>query len=892
MTDNNFKGLLYELYIRDHIIDTLKNDTYLWKDISESKLIHYGLFDSHNTSRIYRKDKMLNNYQDTGIDLIQIIDDKNIKLIQCKNGYNNGLTIKNLSGFLYWMVKTNLKYEGNIYYNSKLSINLKNLKNEKVKFIFKEIDNKNKKIIENNIIEYKPYNYQLDAFNKINEYFKFNNRCILNLPCGTGKTFTSFLISQNYKQIIFVSPLIEFSRQNLDRFVDYGYKYKTKIINSDNDRNITSINEFIDNNKKFLISTTYDSMDLINECMDKFDNPLFIIDEFHNISINNLSNKDDYIYKLLFSNHKILFLSATPRIYNLEDNFKYSLDYSIDSDIKNNSDNSDNSDDSDDENDNKDNIFGKIVYKMSINEAIKNKYICDYKIYIPFFEQDNKDFYNDINDEINYKIDDINKNKMIYLFISLINTNSKKTIIYCNEINEINEMIKIFKSLNEYFSLDVNIQSITSKNNYKERKEILNTFEYDNNNIQLLFSCRILDECIDIPLCDSIYITYPSNSKIRNIQRISRALRINKNNPNKIANIFVYCDEYDDITTFLSSIKEYDIDITQKVKINYYEHFDKKMDNKLIDKYDNLLNKYIIGIKEYNFNNWIEILNEIEYHYENKIKITNKKLKFWLCRQKLNFKNNLNIMKNLEIRNKFELFLNKYNLKITNTNNLSNNDKWNEQYDKLVNFINENNKLPSKDSKNEFEKKLGTFLGHQNTNYNKKMAIMKNNEEIYEKYKLFLEKYNHLFRSNTKIWEDHFEELKNYIDTNNKLPSVESKDPSIKKIGKFLDHSKQNYKKKTQIMKNEDIYNKFESFLEEYSDYFSSNEEKWINTYKLLIEYIDKNNEYPSPISNNYDIKKLGTFLKIQKENFKNKKNIMRTNEKVYNIFKEFLQKY
>ena len=44
-----------------------------------------------------------------------------------------------------------------------------------------------------------------------------------------------------------------------------------------------------------------------------------IIDEFHNLSKNNIIDEEDDFYKVLNSDHKIMFMSATPRVYELED---------------------------------------------------------------------------------------------------------------------------------------------------------------------------------------------------------------------------------------------------------------------------------------------------------------------------------------------------------------------------------------------------------------------------------------------------------------------------------------------------------------------------------------------------------------------------------------------
>ena len=51
---------------------------------------------------------------------------------------------------------------------------------------------------------YKPYDYQLCAVKKSEEHFKNNNRGILSMPCGTGKTFASYLIAEQYSQLIII----------------------------------------------------------------------------------------------------------------------------------------------------------------------------------------------------------------------------------------------------------------------------------------------------------------------------------------------------------------------------------------------------------------------------------------------------------------------------------------------------------------------------------------------------------------------------------------------------------------------------------------------------------------------------------------------------------------
>ena len=79
-----------------------------------------------------------------------------------------------------------------------------------------------------------------------------------------------------------------------------------------------------------------------------------------------------------------------------------------------------------------------------------------------------------------------------------MNNGTRKCIIYCVNTDEIDNMRLALDMLNDYYCLDINHAQITSKNTQKERSEILEHFD-KSTNIELLFSVRILDECIDIP---------------------------------------------------------------------------------------------------------------------------------------------------------------------------------------------------------------------------------------------------------------------------------------------------------------------------------------------------------------------------------------------------------
>jgi len=507
--NNQEKGLLYEKYVKDFIIQKIGCNAYLWNECPENILIDNALVDSHNDMRLIRKDikeGYLHTHKDIGIDIIQL--DNRCSIVQCKNGYSNGLCVDDISGimmrsnfmrdvptFIYYTncLSRNVKYTSILspyVVNIDCSVNIDKLLEVSIdnKIYFVKLpyeDKNNQEITKTEII---PYSYQSEAVAKFKEHFESNNRGILSLPCGCGKTYTSYIISSDYSHIIILSPLREFASQNLNRFIEYGYdKNNTLLVDSDGNRDIDSIKEIIKNKNKLLISCTYNSMDLITECLDLFKDALFIVDEFHNLSKANISDDENHIFKLLMSDYKILFMSATPRIYDIEyDDEAFDMEW----------------------------LFGDVVYQMTFTDAIANKYITDYKIWLPSIHENNEE----VDKELSiYEIDNEIKNRCKFLYSCIANNGSRKCIVYCKDTEDMKSMIECMKTLNEFYIMDIEINSISCEDREKKRKRTLESFANNNDKIQLLFNIRILNECIDIPSCDSIYISYAPKNQSKNM---------------------------------------------------------------------------------------------------------------------------------------------------------------------------------------------------------------------------------------------------------------------------------------------------------------------------------------------------------------------------------------
>jgi superfamily II DNA or RNA helicase len=911
---NQEKGLLYEKHVKEFIIQTLCKNAYLWNECPETILIDNKLIHSHNTMRLLRKDAKeghIHSHKDIGIDIIQVEPDK-CSIVQCKNGYQNGLCVDDIAGIMMRSafirnVNTFIYYTNclsrNILYTSGISPYVSHIdcsgshsnidelaevsNDNKIYFVKLPYENSNNEAIEEIDIvpEIVAYSYQAEALNTLKKHYDTINRGILSLPCGTGKTFTSYLISNDYKQVIILSPLREFASQNLNKFIEYGYdKKNTRLVDSDGDRDIESIKGFIQSNNRFVISCTYKSTDLISECLELFNDALFIIDEFHNLSKSNISSKDDNIYKLLISKHRILYMSATPRIYDIE--------------YDNIDDNTDDDTDNEDEDETVDTeqLFGDVVYQMTFTDAIANKYITDYRIWLPSIHENNEELDKELSI---YEIDNEIKNRCKFLYSCIANNGSRKCIVYCrNDTEDMKAMMECMKTLNEFYIMDIEMNSISCEDSEKKRKRVLKSFSNGDDKIQLLFNIRILNECIDIPACDSVYISYPPKNKITTIQRISRATRIDKNNPYKVANVYIWCEEYDDILETLSSIKEYDIMFKDKVKISTVDFYNNKGQKELeiIENDRVLLSNCIIGVKEFRVITWEEKLAMVEEYIKEHGKLPSKSnknknirsLAGWVWWQKKNYINMKYNMSNKQIRSIWENFEEKYQEVFK-----SNEEIWIENKNKLEEYIQANNKLPSQSDKNRNIVSLANWT---------QLQIYKAKQEdtkYIKRHKCWEDltnKYDYLFKSNEEIWVENKNKVEEYIQKYNKLPSQHDKDKYVSSLGSWVNAQKINYKYKKDRMSREDNRIIWKNFEEKYKEVFMkmSKEGLWFVKLGVLEEYITKHKQLPF-YTKDEKIRALARWVVQQQKNYvdtENKNKIMSVNENIRTIWKNFEEKY
>ncbi len=389
---------------------------------------------------------------------------------------------------------------------------------------------------------------------------------LLHLPCGTGKTiiFCNHVKRVHYEHIFIISPLQIHTKQNLKRMKYFLPDHDTLLLDSDSG-GTTDFEDLIEKlNKKCIISSTFASAKSLISLLFyqkkkiNLSNTILIIDEAHNLCF----DENNELLKIVLSFPKVLLVTATPP------------------------------------NCMKEVIECEVVYQYPFRQAIEEKYICDYQIYIPMINQEDStdSTYSPLLESVkDIELVDLNEDyvkKSLYLINGMLQTGSTRCIAYLSSRNECDEFMNVCKDVFEkYHFLPHWINIITSDISCKkEREAILEEFQKEDNDhkrLKILCSIRILDEGVDIPACDSIFVgsMYEKSSTIRMVQRICRANRLMKDHPNKVANCFLWTEDINSILDTLSLLKENDIEFHRKIRM-MSGNYDNQSDRIFIENRD------------------------------------------------------------------------------------------------------------------------------------------------------------------------------------------------------------------------------------------------------------------------------------------------------------------
>ncbi len=782
-----------------------------------------------------------------------------------------------------------------------------------------------------------PKKHQIECLNKIEEHFKIDNKGLIKMFCGAGKSFLIYICLLKYglKLSVVVVPSINLITQfNEDYFLSkekqeyndkyYDKKFKLMTVCSKNelsdktkyplDLNVTTNKESIlkflkiDDNKIVLI--TYQSLDIlvniIKQNSMKID--LMCFDEAHHILGENMKkllfgvdyNEDDYSDIDSDDNlddddmigsfiddyvNKSLFFTATPKNSNGIKMYEPITNITIDDDEYD-------IEDDEDTYDSEELHCGKMIYEYMHTNGVNDNILNDFNIRVDLYTE-NTD--KSIFEAISRSILETGNNRVLTFHSRSNNdtkTNKGSNVIDFSDEDNKKEFKKCFDNIvkSEFPKLKKKYKNIEFKGitaNTKNRKKILEEFDSTKDDeIFILASCKTLGEGIDTKRCNQIVFVDPKQSYIEIVQNIGRV-----------------CRKQDNISTVL---------IPTYVDVNKYK------DCKTIEDKDKVIRNEMS--KTGNFNGILNVLSALRQEDPYMFEMCLKYPELYSDKE---INDNLNknglVMKEKEY-NKKELFEKheiKYDKKITEKENF---EKLAKKVDKNVQII--NNKVLEEDIyiNNDSEETM-YLVKKKDDIYVETKGKVKSNKKI-EKPNRNIKPFVHanddiqvlweidgeidlskklfggyikatVIPSNKNIWNDNLLKIKSYIIEYSKLPSCEDKNKDIKKLGYWIDNQKKNYIKKIGNMTEKDIYDNWHEFINsnEFKKYFISNEETWMNNLLEVKKYINENKKRLNRNDTNKFISYLGKWISMQKNLYDKKDRIMK-NENIRKEWEKFILDY
>jgi superfamily II DNA or RNA helicase len=834
--------------------------------------------------------------------------------------------------------------------------------------------------------------YQVEADDAIQEELLTNDKCIVKMFCGTGKSLLmrKCKSAQNQQLLVYVFPSLSLIDQFCsDYFVKVGLPCPFKISSDkdckDKDGNKTStsttnpedIIKFIKERQNKIICVTYQSYNTLLDNLGSTKIDVCIYDEAHHAV-------GETYQKLIFENEtnaceKQIFFTATPK--NANGIVMY------------------------DRNNLEAGMCGKLVYDYSylrgINEKDEDgKHILNkFEIRVDMYtENTNESVYESIARAIL-----VSGNNRVLTFHGEVSAESESkysvlkfakegkseefedafTKVLTNEFPEKAGLYTKFKmiALDSDTPVKCNSCRIACENNtYQDsckkccRHNILNKFDTTlDNEVYIISSCETIGEGIDTKNANMCVFVDPKSSFVKIIQNIGRIVRP-QSKPSTVLipcwvdkTKYIGCDEdrekcdevirsdlnkdgnFNGILNVLSALRQEDEDLydiclhypdtysPQEIRTNLDKHGYKVLDpvgeGELLETMEYLLdtdidyddyndcdtneeiimriaedNDVCVEIHTNSFENQIENYNsecesgtticlykeeddeEGNQMYCPVVKKCGKKRCHGSIKE-LDRKDRINIQvhTNPDVKVLWKLVgdFTKEMCSCVLECEVDVVDRWFERFEELKKFIDENERTPKDKTKNHNEKKLSKWLSHQHQNYKKGM---KHNERC-DLWKQFITEYSEYFKSNEEVWNETLEKLKDFVNTNKMLPNTNSKKNCERRLGNWIQTQQKKYINKTFCMTQSETHMKWSQFLEDYKDYFKTDEEKWNERLQELKLFIDKNKKKPTQSSKNTYEKKLGNWIESQNTTYKNKSKGMKLSERC-NIWSQFLEEY
>lgn len=490
-------------------------------------------------------------------------------------------------------------------------------------------------------------------------------------------------------------------------------------------------------------------------------------------------------------------------------------------------------------------IYGDVIYNYSFKMAIENKQLCDYKIIAPLINNDGF-------------LDVVKKNKFIldknickdpiesryymtaYLICRSINENKLTHILTFNNTNDNAKRIhEILVNILKQLKIECNCYYLTGETNMKKRRKVVVQFIKDK--CAIISSARIFQEGINIPIVDCVCFVDNKMSVIDTVQSVGRVLRLHKNKTIGYVIIPTIIDIDSDNSSILDA-SENDFKNIRSILRSLGT-----IDERIIDEFKTVDRKYVNFGKRFDFDTSDACITK-----------------------------NINISTDELIGKIGSIICDRWGIVC-----------WYQTLGDVEKYMIENKKRPSGTDKDVKTRFLGRWINTQQTNFKRTSKCMQS-AEFREKWMEFTDKYHKYFMTNEEVWFEKFNTIKKYIDTNKKLPLTNSKNIENKTLENWINSQRDSFKNNDRCMKNTYIRDTWIKFVDEYKQYFMSEEEIWTQKFEHIMNFVHANHKLPSRSSTDKNLSKLNQWLSKQQHVCK-RGNIILNNQLIHKKWTTFV---
>ena len=350
-------------------------------------------------------------------------------------------------------------------------------------------------------------------------FFEMKNG-ILQMATGTGKTRVSIgILNSLFEHNNIDSAIVTtYGTDLLDQwYLELIERSSNKFIVYRDYENHHEILDYLLNRNKSVLLVSWQNLHKVLEQIESFERMLIIIDEIHGFGSEELRNKlGGKIKKIKYR----LGLSATPeREYDEEGN-KF-----IEEEV------------------------GKVIFDFVIVDAIERGILCEFN-YIPLHfrlsDEDKKAIkkvYRRYAARIKNGILENEAKRYLYIEIAKVRKLSKNKIpvfvnfLMSNQNILVNCIIFVEDMKYGKFVQDIIVNYNQNYHTYYSNDEKKNLSKFASGEFSILITCKRISQGIDIRSIKNVILFSASRAKLETIQRIGRCLRIDPENPSKVANV-------------------------------------------------------------------------------------------------------------------------------------------------------------------------------------------------------------------------------------------------------------------------------------------------------------------------------------------------------------------